>query len=341
MTAKDKTPPGGQPGRVLNTSRFAADTRNISTNAVIDAFRKAMLEHIGIAPDVIEADGKAHRFSTNGKRGDKAGRYILHVDSGIPAGYFECHRQAIKRTWRAGSDLVPELSAKERDAIRQQAELNKARKQRAETQKQAETADKAVNIWRFAKGAPFDFPYLVTKGIKPNNARLYGAALIIPLYDISGRLWNLQRIFSDGSKRFMTGGRKRGLFTVLGGAKLAESARALVVEGWATGCTVSAIEPGTPVIVAFDAGNIAPVVGAVLGKYPDLQLIVVADDDRKTERFQGKNTGIERALAVAAQYPAVSVVVPDFPINAPLELSDINDLVSWRNQQQGGVTDGN
>lgn len=339
MMYKDKTPTGRQPGRVSNTSRFAADTHNISTNDVIDAFRKAMLEHLGCVPSVIEADGAAHRFSTNGKKGDLSGRYILHLDGGIPAGYFECHRQGIKRTWRAGRDLVPALSAEERLAIHEQTELNKARKQRAETKKQAETADQAVNIWSFARSAPFDYPYLITKGIKPNNAKLYNTALIIPMYDVFGRLWNLQRIFSDGSKRFLSGGRKRGLFTVLGGVKLAASTRALVVEGWATGCTVSALEPGVPVIVAFDAGNLASVVEAILGKYPNLQLVIVADDDRATAKKTGHNTGLEKALAVAAQYHAVTVVVPDFPINAPIELSDINDLVVWRNQHRG-ATDG-
>ena len=337
---KEKSPTSGQAGRASGASRFTTDPSKYSTNTIIDAFRKALIEHIGIAPDRIEADGKIHRFSTNGKKDDKSGRYVLHIDNGIPAGYFQCYRQDIKRTWRAGRDLVPDLTAEERQAMREQAEQTKAIKQRQETKKQQEAATRAVSIWRASGSAPFDYPYLEKKNIKPNGARIDGASIINPMYDVSGRLWNLQRIFSDGSKRFLTGGRKRGLFTVLGGVKLATAARALVVEGWATGCTVSAIEPGTPVIVAFDAGNLAPVVGAVLGRFPGLKLVIVADDDRKTERFKGKNVGIEKALAVAAQYPAVSVVVPDFPINAPLELSDVNDLVSWRNQQQGGATDG-
>jgi putative DNA primase/helicase len=339
MSYNAKAPTRGKPGGASMVSSFAADHRNINTNNVIDAFRKEMLEHIGTAPDVLEADGKRHYFPTNGKHDDKAGRYILHIDSGIPAGYFEDFRAGIKRTWRAGSDLMPTITAEERQAIQAVAEQAKVRKQREETQKHKESADKAVSVWRFAKPAMHDYPYLERKSIKPHNAKFYGAALIIPMYDISGRLWNIQRIFSDGSKRFPAGGRKRGLFSVLGGVKLADSARALVVEGWATGCTVSEIEPGTPVIVAFDAGNITHVVGAVLGKYPHLKIVIVADDDRKTERTKGHNTGIEKALAVATQYAAVSVVVPDFPLHAPLELSDINDLISWRNQS-GGATDG-
>lgn len=339
MEDKRQSPTGLPTDRASRMSKLATDFQNYSANEIIDAFRKAMLEHLGSVPGVIEADGAAHRFSTNGKKGDLSGRYILHLDGGIPAGYFECHRQGIKRTWRAGRDLVPALSAQERLAIHEQTELNKARKQRAETKKQAETADQAVNIWGFARSAPFDYPYLITKGIKPNNAKLYNTALIIPMYNVFGRLWNLQRIFSDGSKRFLPGGRKRGLFTVLGGVKLAASTRALVVEGWATGCTVSALEPGVPVIVAFDAGNLAPVVEVILGKYHDLKLTIVADDDRATAKKTGHNTGLEKALAVAAQYQAVTVVVPDFPINAPIELSDINDLVVWRNQHRG-ATDG-
>jgi phage/plasmid primase-like uncharacterized protein len=55
-------------------------------------------------------------------------------------------------------------------------------------------------------------------------------------------------------------------------------------------------------------------VDAVLGKFPGLQLVIVADDDRKREAKGEKNTGIEKALAVAAKHPAVSVVVPDFPL---------------------------
>jgi len=340
MENQTKSPTSGQAGRASDASSFAVDSRNYSTNTIIDAFRKVLIEHIGCAPDVIVPDGKRHYFSTNGKKDNKAGRYILHIDNGIPAGYFECYRQDIKRTWRAGRDLVPDLTAEERQVMRDQAERNKAKQQRIETRKQQETAQQARDIWRFSGSVPFDFPYLINKGIKPHGAKLHGMSLINPMYDVDGRLWNLQRIFSDGTKRFLPGGRKRGLFIVLGGVKLATATRALVVEGWATGCTVSELEPGTPVIVAFDAGNLAPVVGAVLGRFTGLKLVIVADDDRKTERFRGKNTGIEKALAVAAQYPAVSVVVPDFPVNAPLELSDINDLVSWRNQQKRGATDG-
>lgn len=58
-------------------------------NDHIDNFRNA-IEAAGIgAPNDIHDDGKLHRFSTNGKRGDDSGWYVLHGD-GVPAGRFGC-----------------------------------------------------------------------------------------------------------------------------------------------------------------------------------------------------------------------------------------------------------
>ena len=51
----------------------------------IDKFRNA-IEALGIsAPDEIYDDGKLHKYSTNGKRGDDAGWYFLHGD-GVQGG---------------------------------------------------------------------------------------------------------------------------------------------------------------------------------------------------------------------------------------------------------------
>jgi putative DNA primase/helicase len=61
-----------------------------------DAIRSAGLE----PPERIEADGKLRRFSSNGKRGDDAGWYVLHGD-GIPAGSFGYWRTGISESWRA------------------------------------------------------------------------------------------------------------------------------------------------------------------------------------------------------------------------------------------------
>ncbi|MCA1604763.1 MAG: hypothetical protein LC775_04645, partial [Acidobacteria bacterium] len=72
----------------------------------IDLFRAAMRAH-GLNPPEIIADGRLHRFTSNGRRGDDAGWYLLHGD-GIPAGCFGDWRTGFSQTWRAdiGRDLT-------------------------------------------------------------------------------------------------------------------------------------------------------------------------------------------------------------------------------------------
>ena len=55
----------------------------------IEHFRLAIAAAGLEAPDSINANGAIHRFSTNGKRGDDSGWYMLHTD-GIAAGAFGC-----------------------------------------------------------------------------------------------------------------------------------------------------------------------------------------------------------------------------------------------------------
>jgi putative DNA primase/helicase len=66
----------------------------------VEQFREA-IRTAGIEPpDLIKTDGKLHRFSSDGRRGDDAGWYILHAGD-IPAGAFGCWRSDIYETWRA------------------------------------------------------------------------------------------------------------------------------------------------------------------------------------------------------------------------------------------------
>ena len=102
----------------------------MQTNAV-KQFRDAILASGMIPPIDIEADGKVHRFSSNGKKADDAGWYLLY-DDGIPAGSFGDWRTGMKQNWRAdiGRTLTPgeeaaywakvETMRRERQAARDQ-----------------------------------------------------------------------------------------------------------------------------------------------------------------------------------------------------------------------------
>ena len=74
----------------------------------IDQFRAAIQSAGLIPPDMIDPDGKLHRFASNGTRGDDAGWYTLHAD-GIPAGSFGDWRSGQSHTWRAdiGRTITP------------------------------------------------------------------------------------------------------------------------------------------------------------------------------------------------------------------------------------------
>jgi len=82
-------------------------------SAMIEQFRDVIRAAGLEAPPNIIADGKIHRFSSNGKRGDDAGWYVLHGD-GIPAGSFGDWRTGISQSWRA--DIGRTLSPAEESA---------------------------------------------------------------------------------------------------------------------------------------------------------------------------------------------------------------------------------
>ena len=67
-------------------------------NDPIDHFKLAISAAGLTPPDNITGDGKFQRFSTNGKPGDDAGSYILHLD-GLPAGWFGDYRTGLNQTW--------------------------------------------------------------------------------------------------------------------------------------------------------------------------------------------------------------------------------------------------
>ena len=64
----------------------------------IEHFRLAIAAAGLEAPDSINANGAIHRFSTNGKRGDDSGWYMLHTD-GTAAGAFGCWRTGLQSSW--------------------------------------------------------------------------------------------------------------------------------------------------------------------------------------------------------------------------------------------------
>lgn len=281
----------------------------------IEQFRNA-IEQAGITPPAkIECDGKIHRFSSNGRPLDNAGWYLLYSD-GIAAGCFGDWRTGENQNWRAdvGRSLSHVEEAEHRDRVRKM----QIKRQEEEILIKAEAQAKALSIWQKSSLAPDTHPYLVRKGIKTHSAKLIDGALVIPLRDENSTLHSLQFINENGKKRFLIGGRVSGCYFSIGSI---QGAKALcIVEGFSTGATVHEATD-YPIAVAFNAGNLLAVATIMREKFPELTLILCADDDFKVDG----NPGLTRATE-AARHVNGLLAVPKFNANRSDNKTDFNDM---------------
>jgi putative DNA primase/helicase len=313
MTANEERRPGGGGAHVSFGSGTGASYPS-DAGAAIDAFLAAM-RRAGIgAPERVVADGHLHRFTGDGdKPGKRNAWYVLHLDGRRPAGAFGSWRTGASETWAAGG--ADSLTAAERAEIRRQIAEAKRQRDAERAEMQRATASSAWREWSTSEPASGDHPYLVTKGVRPHGLRRRGRRLLVPLADAEGRLWNVQRIAPDGTKRFAKGGRIAGLFCHVGGNP--EAAAAVVVaEGWATAATLHEAT-GLPVLAAMNAGNLEPVARAARRLWPAVPLVVAADNDHGT----AGNPGLAKAHDAALATGATVVAPPTMPA-----VTDFNDL---------------
>lgn len=197
------------------------------------------------------------------------------------------------------------------------AKMAALRKQReeAEAQAQEEAAIKALNQWHMLAEAG-ESPYLHKKQVEAFCVRFDGDSIVVPMRCVEGKLWSLQTINAEGDKRFLYQGRKKGCFHTIGQI----DGVVYVAEGYATAASVH-MATGTSVVVAFDAGNLEPVIEALKATHPALKIIIAGDDDCWGK---GNNTGREAAQALAVKY-GCGVLLPEFR-NKSTKPTDWNDL---------------
>ena len=223
--------------------------------------------------------------------------------------------------------------------------LATAKRQQRETdaadysQRADKAARDAVAMWADASESG-QSPYLVRKGVQGHGVRyLANGTLLVPMRNAAGDLQNLQRVApvlpADGGpeKRFLPGGRKSGLWHVIG--QVDGAPVLLLAEGYATAASIHEAT-GRPVVVGFDAGNLAYVAKALRALWPVVPLLVCGDDDRGTQARTGKNPGRDkaasaaRAARVGSAGDALAVAV--FPAGLVGDATDFNDLAA----QAGG-----
>lgn len=245
------------------------------------------------------ASGIPVRFRAEGdKPGRRNGWAVLHLD-GVPAGVFRHYRLGVREFWHSGSD-PRSLSPAERRAIMAKARASEARRQAETEARQEAAAGVARDLWRRAGKADPAHGYLARKSLPPFGIRQHGDALLVPMVDHGFRLWNVQRVFPDGRKLFLSGGRTDGLFWSHGAFVQdgQPSAGPLVIgEGFATMAAVHCAT-GHGVVAAMSARNLEAVARAMRKLFPSRTLVIAADDDRHLP----VNTGL-----LAAQKAAESI----------------------------------
>ena len=217
---------------------------------------------------------------------DKENNRTLHLLTGA-FGHFEGPESYFTKVSLKKDDLPkisPEQLAENRKRL---AEAEKRAK--AELAKKQETAAfMAQRLWqRLSRTGRAD--YLDKKLVRGWDVRYTPKnAVAIPLYDTSGYIWGEQFILDkthhkdkiarrDGNnKEFWPPGlAKKGRFFPIGPMITTLS---LVCEGYATGASLYEAT-GLPVIVAFDAGNLEPVLRELMAYYPAARFLICADDD--------------------------------------------------------------
>lgn len=269
-------------------------------------------------------DGVLHRVPVVGDRpGKTSGSYVLHIDE-RPAGHIQNWKQGIKQPWRADGQRSPVDSAIAEKISHATAVTRLARHAR-----QVEAAVGARQLIAMAQSAT-RHPYLARKNVAAHGLFIgESGRILMPLADVDGEIWNVQKINRDGSsKRFLKGGRVEGLFHAVGDVPKAETV--VIVEGYATGATIFEAT-GLPVAIACNAGNLKAVCENLRVAYPRKIFVVAGDNDQHLTSMidaDGNpklNVGLIKAQEAAFAIDAITLI-PSFPVGSVL--TDWNDYAS-------------
>ena len=290
-------------------------------------------------------DGRSHRMATlDDDRGEKSMFYVAHSD-GRPAGYAKNNRTGEEQRWKASAvtmtreqftAIVPGKVA-EREADRM-----------ALYERTAERL--SAHIEAYPALSP-DHDYLKAKRISPEPGvfETPRGSMAVPAFDADGKLWSVQYVNSDGSKRFARESRKEGCFHVVGSTDpvgdLKKADAIVVAEGYATAATLKSLdaETGDPrgrvvFVAAFDAGNVPHVARVLRERHLSAAMVIAADNDRTMEGQEvGRNLGLSKGQQAASANGAV-LMAPSFSAEE-LEagFSDWNDLASHDEVRKGQV----
>ncbi|MFQ3666358.1 MAG: PriCT-2 domain-containing protein [Sphingomonadaceae bacterium] len=181
--------------------------------------------------------------------------------------------------------IDPEEKRRRRQEARIRAEQEEAERQAG----YARVAKESKALLAAAKLEPH--LYLDSKGFRADEFGGRGLVapsgeLLIPMRE-QNSIWNVQRISPDGTKKFLHGGRAKGLVHCLGNGP-----EKWLCEGYATGLSVflalKSLYRQATVVVCFSAGNLIHIAEHIKGR----RYVVADNDESKT----GENAAIKTGL---------------------------------------------
>ncbi|OXJ06721.1 DUF5710 domain-containing protein [Burkholderia sp. HI2500] len=293
-------------------------------DAAVREFEAAAREHGLILNGPPEADGEFHRVPVKGdKPGKESGSYRLSLD-GAPRGFIQNYREGGGLNWRPSDVANFTLTSEERSADAQR-QRDRAAERAA---KHDERAAWVSEEWRRLPVASDDHAYLARKGVVNHGLKLdRHGNLVMPLVDIDGKLWSVQRISAEGNKLFTKDGRTLACFSPVG---VDDPQKPIVIaEGYATSASLYEIT-GLPVVCALNAGNLRPVAEAFRQKYPERPILIAGDNDHVKEASGKPNVGKDASFATAEAVGG-HVLLPAFePDDGG---TDWNDLAASRGSE--------
>lgn len=253
----------------------------------------------GLLPRDVLADGRIHRCPTKTHPHRRNGWYLLHVDGrrGVWGDNAQAPREALGHWTEAGAEhRIPTAEEQER----QRRAKEKDRAYRIQAIKSARA------FWDRARPCTRLHSYLERKGLSALGTvglRELDGWLVVPVM-WRGRVISIQRIHPDGTKRFAVGAPVKGGHYAITRER---AALTVVCEGLATGLAIYQCVRNAAVIVAFDAGNLLPVVQELK---PHGNVILAADNDQGTLARRGFNPGLDKARN-AAELIGAGVAYPE------------------------------
>lgn len=294
----------------------------------IDAFRSAVQDALGAAPDDI-TPGRFIRFSNTGKRSDTA--CWLQMFDDMRGGTFGDFRAGIRETWTVVSE--GSMSPTERAVMRMQIAKAKAKREKAQREAWRKNDDRNRFIQRQAREVKIGDPvaeYLrnrlgVEGRLVPSCLRYHPAlpyvhegnaigdfpCMLAPLVQADGSIvaWHRTYLTAGGHKAAVPGAAKK--LTPASGLVKGSSIRLFepndaaigVAEGIET-AIAAFLCSGLPTVATYSAGNLA----AYLWPKAIRRLVIFADADEA-----GAKAAAELKARVTQAGVSASIIAPSTP----------------------------